>query len=242
MRPETLMPHRKPQQIPYTVLIVEDERAIAENLLLVLEGEGFIAETTRDARTALDRLARDPFDLVLLDIGLPGMDGYQMLRQMREAMQLATPVLVLTARSALEDKSLGFSGGADDYLVKPFALEEVVMRSRALLRRSKQLSDTAFVLSHGPLRYVVAQQLVTVDGRDVRLPRKSLMVLELLMRYAGRVVSRQRLEDYLWQGEPPSAEALRGQLHLLRKALNAHGYDGIETVHNIGWRLASPDR
>jgi DNA-binding response OmpR family regulator len=111
------------------------------------------------------------------------------------------------------------------------------MRSKALIRRSKLLSDTAFVLNFGPLRYAVATQLVTVHGQEVKLSRKSLMTLELLMRYAGRVVPRQKLEDYLWQGDPPSAEALRSQLHLLRKALHPYGYDGIETVHGIGWRL-----
>jgi DNA-binding response OmpR family regulator len=88
------------------------------------------------------------------------------------------------------------------------------------------------------LQYLLASRVVTVDGREVKLPRKSLMVLELLIRYAGRVVPRQRIEDYLWYGEPPSADALRSQMHLLRKALNAHGYDGIVTVHGIGWRLA----
>ncbi|THF67405.1 response regulator transcription factor [Pseudothauera nasutitermitis] len=230
------MPSNK-QQIPYTVLIVEDEHAIAENLFLALESEGFIPDIARDARSALEQLGHESFDLVLLDIGLPGMDGYHVLKQMREALQLSTPVLLLTARTALEDKQMGFSGGADDYLTKPFALEEVLMRAKALIRRSKQLSDTAFVLKHGPLRYVVADQLVTVNGCEVKLSRKSLMILELLMRYAGRVVPRKKLEDYLWQGEPPSSEALRSQFHLLRKALHTHGYDGIETVHSIGWRL-----
>lgn len=231
------MPNHHKQQIPYTVLIVEDELAIAENLLLVLESEGFIADITRDARSALEKLAHDTPDLILLDVGLPGMDGHHLLRQMRENMQLSTPVLMLTARAALEDKLQGFAMGADDYLTKPFALEEVVMRAKALIRRSKQLSDTAFVLCHGPLRYMVAEQLVTMNGQEIKLSRKSLMILELLMRYAGRVVPRQKLEDYLWQGEPPSATALRSQLHLLRKALNTQGYDGIETIHNIGWRL-----
>lgn len=228
---------RNKQQIPYTVLIVEDELAIAENLLIALEGEGFIVDMAREAKFALEKLTRHPPDLVLLDIGLPGMDGYHLLRQMREDMQLSTPVLILTARAALEDKSQGFSSGADDFLTKPFALEEVLMRVKALIRRSKQLSDTAFVLSYGPLRYAIADQTVTVGDQEVKLSRKGLMLLELLMRYAGRVVPRQKLEDYLWQGEPPSSEALRSQLHLLRKALAAKGFDGIETVHNIGWRL-----
>ena len=225
-------------RIPYTVLIVEDESAIAENLFLVLEREGFGADIAPNAMAALDKLEQGAYDLVLLDLGLPGMDGLRVLRWVRQEQQLSTPVLVLTARAALEDKLLGFSGGADDYLTKPFALEEVLMRVRALIRRSRQLSDTAFCLSHGPLQYLLASRVVTVDGREVKLPRKSLMVLELLIRYAGRVVPRQRIEDYLWYGEPPSADALRSQMHLLRKALNAHGYDGIVTVHGIGWRLA----
>ncbi len=233
------MPGHKPP-IPYTVLIVEDELAIAENLLLALEREGFAADIARDARAALHQLQHGPYDLVLLDVGLPGLDGHHVLRQMREHLQLPTPVLMLTARAALEDKAQGFSHGADDYLTKPFALEEVLMRSKALIRRSKQLADTAFALRHGPLRYVVAERFVTVDGQPVKLSRKSLMILELLMRYAGRVVPREKLEDYLWHGEPPSSEALRSQLHLLRRALQAHGYDGIETVHGIGWRLVSP--
>ncbi|MCK9511906.1 MAG: response regulator transcription factor [Pigmentiphaga sp.] len=226
------------QKIPYTVLIVEDELAIAENLLLALEAEGWIVDISRDAHSALHRLGRDSYDLVLLDIGLPGMDGYRMLQQMREDMRLATPVLLLTARAALEDKRQGFADGADDYLTKPFALEEVVMRARALVRRSKQLSDTALVLEYGSIRYFVADQRVWVGGIEVKLSRKSLRILELLVRYGGRVVSRQRLEEYLWQGEPPSAEALRSQMHLLRKTLHAAGHDGIETVHGIGWRLA----
>lgn len=230
------MPHAKPR-IPYTVLIIEDELAIAENLSLALDSEGFVVDIARDANSALHELSQGPFDLVLLDIGLPHVDGYSVLKQMRQEMQLSTPVLMLTARAGLEDKLRGFSVGADDYLTKPFALEEVVMRAKALIRRSKQLSDTAFILKFGPLRYTPADQLVTVHGKELKLSRKNLMTLELLMRYAGRVVPRQKLEDYLWQGEPPSSEALRSQLHLLRKALHQCGYDGIETVHSIGWRL-----
>lgn len=230
------MPDEK-QHIPYTVLIIEDELAIAENLSLALEGEGFIVDIARDAKSALHELSQGPYDLVLLDIGLPGMDGYSVLAKMREELQLSTPVLMLTARSALEDKLKGFSAGVDDYLTKPFALAEVIMRVKALTRRSKQLSDTAFVLSFGPLRYVLAEQLVTVSGQPVKLSRKSLMTLEVLLRYAGRVVPRQKLEDYLWQGEPPSSDALRSQIHLLRKTLHQYGYDGIQTIHSIGWRL-----
>lgn len=225
--------------IPYTVLIVEDEFAIAENLMLALEAEGWVADISRDAHSALQRLEHEAYDLVLLDIGLPGMDGYHLLQEMRKNLQLSTPVLMLTARTTLDDKLQGFHHGADDYLTKPFALEEALVRAKALIRRSKQLSDTAFVLTHGPLHYAVADQALTIGGRPVRLQRKCLRILELLMRYGGRVVPKQKLEEHLWQGEPPSSEALRSQMHLLRKTLHAHGYDGIETVHGTGWRLMS---
>lgn len=230
---------RNRPEIPYTILIIEDELAIAENIMLALENAGFIVDGARDAKSALQSLAHSAYDLVLLDIGLPGMDGYHVLNQMRAGLQLATPVLVLTARAALEDKVRSFTDGADDYLVKPFALEEMVLRAKALIRRTRQLSDTTFALSYGPLHYAIAAHQVTVHGQEIKLSRKNLMLLELLMRYAGRVVPRQKLEEYLWQGEPPSLDALRSQVHLLRKALHPYGFDGIETVHGVGWRLIS---
>lgn len=206
-------------------------------MALVLESEGLTPDIAGDGRTALRRLEEDAYDLVVLDIGLPGMDGLRLLERMRNDLQLATPVLMLTARAALEDKRQGFSGGADDYLTKPFAMDELLMRAKALIRRSKQLADTAHALEFGPLRYVPADQRATVAGQEVKLPRKSMLILEMLMRYSGRVVPRQKLEEYLWHGEPPSPEALRGQVHLLRKTLHAHGFDGIDTVHGVGWRL-----
>jgi DNA-binding response OmpR family regulator len=227
----------KQNPIPYTVLIVEDESVIAENILLTLEAEGFTADISRDAPSALHRLEQGNYDLVLLDIGLPGMDGLSMLQKMRRKLSLSTPVLLLTARATLEDKLQGFACGADDYLTKPFALEEVVVRAQALIRRSRQLCDTAFSLQYGPLCYVVADKSLSINGETIKLPRKCLMILEMLMRYSGRIVPRQKLEEYLWQGEPPSSEALRSQLHLLRKTLQQHQYEGIETVHGIGWRL-----
>ncbi|KKW68219.1 chemotaxis protein CheY [Lampropedia cohaerens] len=225
--------------LSHTILIVEDERAIAENLLLTLESEGMVADIARNVAAARYFLQKEHYDLVVLDIGLPDGDGHQVIKHLREQLQLSTPVLVLTARTALEDKIAGFSFGADDYLTKPFALEELVLRVRALIRRSKQLSESMFVLRHGPLEMSLSHRQVTVHGKEVRLTRKSLLVLEWLMRYGGRVVPREKLEDILWHGEPPSGDALRSQLHLLRKALQAHGYDGIETVHGIGWRLAA---
>ncbi|WP_028604447.1 response regulator transcription factor [Ottowia thiooxydans] len=228
------------QPIPYSVLIVEDELAIAENLLTALEGEGLMAEIAGNATAALARLNAESCDLVILDIGLPGMDGYRLLQHMRESLRLATPVLIVSARSTLEDKLLGFNVGADDFITKPFALEELVVRVKALIRRTKNLSDKAYHLEHGPLRYLIAHQELTINGKAVQLAHKSLQILQMLMLHTGRVVTRQRLEDYLWQGEPPSSEALRSQIHLLRRGLLEHGFEGIETVHGRGWKLVAP--
>ncbi len=227
----------KAQPLPYMVLVVEDDPVIARNVALMLEEEGLTPDIARDGHAALRRLEESEYDLVVLDIGLPRMDGLALLQRLRNDLKLSTPVLVLTARADIEDKRSGFAHGADDYLTKPFAMEELLMRARALIRRSRQLADTAFSLEYGPLRYVPAEQAVTIDGVPVKLTRKSLLILEMLMRYSGRVVPRQKLEEYLWQGEPPSADALRGQVHLLRKTLHAHGFDGIETVHGTGWQL-----
>ncbi|KKW68096.1 chemotaxis protein CheY [Lampropedia cohaerens] len=223
------------------ILIVEDERAIAENLRATFASEGMAGDTAHSAAAALRLLAQNTYDLIVLDIGLPDMDGHQLLRLLREQLQLATPVLVLTARTALEDKIASFTTGADDYLTKPFALEELLLRAQALMRRSLQLSEDAFVLRHGPLEMAPGHRRVTAYGQEVRLTRKSLLLLEWLMRYAGRVVPREKLHAVLWHGEVPSEEALRSQVHLLRKALHVHGYDGIETVHGVGWRLAEAD-
>ncbi|SHI32279.1 response regulator transcription factor [Pollutimonas bauzanensis] len=220
-----------------SVLIVEDDPALAENLFSALEAEGFAPDAAYDAGSAIYRLEKDHFDILVLDIGLPGMDGYRVLTHIRDVMRLAIPVLVLTARNSIEDKITGFSRGADDYLTKPYALVEVVMRLRALLRRSARPDGPASTLRCGELEYDVATRKVSARGLQPKLTRKCLQILEILMRNPGVVISRAVLEDHLWQGEPPSSDALRSQIHLLRKALGELGFDGIETVHGLGWKI-----
>lgn len=220
----------------YRVLIVEDDATIAGNLYSFLEAQGFVPDAAYDGRAALALLTSQHFDAVILDVGLPGLDGYGVLRTLRTEHMLSVPVLMLTARDELDDKLAGFSHGADDYLTKPFALAEVEARLHALIQRANGAVGTP-VRRWGPLSYDSRTRAVTVAGRPVHLTRKSCMILDALLRDPGRVVPRTELESLLWGSEPPSSDALRSQVHLLRKALADAGFDGIETVHGTGWRL-----
>jgi DNA-binding response OmpR family regulator len=149
---------------------------------------------------------------------------------------VATPVLVLTARDALASKLESFTAGADDYLLKPFSLAEVAMRVAALHRRASG-TVVADVLRAGNLRMDRRTHAVSVNDVAVHLMPRSMQILEALMRDPGRVVPRQELEALLWSGEEPGADALRSQIHLLRRALAQAGYEGLETVHGVGYRL-----
>ncbi|ANN76174.1 response regulator transcription factor [Bordetella flabilis] len=230
------MPAAPASTAHHRVLIVEDDATIAGNLYSYLEARGFVPDAAYDGRAALSMLTSAHFDVVILDVGLPGMDGYSVLRALRTEHMLPVPVLMLTARDELDDKLAGFSHGADDYLTKPFALAEVEARLHALIQRASGAVGTP-VRRWGSLSYDSRTRLVSVNGKPVHLTRKSCMILDALLRDPGRVVPRTELESLLWGSEPPSSDALRSQVHLLRKALADAGFDGIETVHGTGWRL-----
>lgn len=221
------------------VLLVENDITVAQNLYGYLELKGFAPDAAYDGHGALGLLEAGEFDAVILDIGLPGMDGYGVLQAIRKSRHAGLPVLMLTARGQLEDKLGAFELGADDYLVKPFALAEVEARLRVMLRHASG-GHPESVPEFAGIVFDAAAQSVRVHGKPLRLTRKSLLILELLLRHAGMLVPRRRLEQALWPDEPPSDEALRSQMHLLRKALQEAGYDGIETVHGQGWKLNDP--
>lgn len=219
------------------ILIVENDMTIAANLYGFLEMRGFAPDAAYEGHDAVSLCRTHRYDALILDIGLPGLDGYGVLRAIRQEDRAATPVLMLTARDQLDAKLAAFALGADDYLVKPFALAEVEARLGVMLRRGAGGTKDAMLEFDG-IRYDMSSQSVTVNGRPVALARKSLHVLGLLLRDAGRVVGHQELEQALWPDGPPSADALRSQLHLLRKKMLEAGFDGIETVHGLGWKLA----
>lgn len=216
--------------------MVEDDTTIANNLVEYLEASGCRVDVAHDGPAALRRLESATFDVLVLDIGLPRMDGLEVLRHARGALGLDLPVLLLTARDQLESKSAGFAAGADDYLTKPFALAEVLMRVTALHRRASG-ETVSSVLKAGPLRFDRRTREVRVGDTSVRLMPRSVQLLELLMRDPGRVVPRGELESALWGDDPPDTDALRSQVHILRRALAQAGYEGIETVPKIGYRL-----
>lgn len=221
------------------VLVVEDEPTIARNVVDYLEALGHRVDMAWDGQAALALLAQATPDVIVLDLGLPRLDGQQVLHQLRGRLGLAVPVLVLTARDALASKQACFEAGADDYLVKPFALAELAWRVAALHRRASG-TLVADVLRAGPVQLDRRTRSLSVGGQPVHLTPRGLRILELLLRDPGRLVSRAELEAALWPDDPPDGDALRSQIHLLRRALAQAGYDGLETVHGLGWRLGSP--
>jgi DNA-binding response OmpR family regulator len=194
-------------------------------------------DAAADGVTGLHLAVSHPFDAIVLDLGLPGMDGIALCRRLREDAQLDTPVLMLTARDTLEDKLAGFAHGADDYLVKPFALKEVEARLLALNKRHTGRT-TARTLEVGDLTLDPKTLAIRFAGTDVKLPRKCIQLLESLMTHPGNVVSRAELEEAVWGGAQETSDTLRSHMHVLRRALRAAGgYDPIETIHAIGYRL-----
>jgi two-component system response regulator RegX3 len=179
------------------VLVVEDEVSIAEPLAYMLEREGFEVSLAATGPAALDEFARAGADLVLLDLMLPGLSGTEVCRTLRQTSSV--PIIMLTARDSEIDKVVGLELGADDYVTKPFSHRELVARIRAVLRRGAEAEDTAAsALEAGPVRMDVDRHRVTVAGAAVQLPLKEFELLELLLRNAGRVLTRQQLIDRVW--------------------------------------------
>jgi DNA-binding response OmpR family regulator len=223
------------------ILIVEDNPVIAANLYDYLEGQGYSVEAESDGQRAYQLACRQLFDAILLDLGLPRMDGIDLCRKLREEANVDTPILVLTARDTLEDKVKGFGVGADDYLVKPFALEEVDIRLQALHRR-RNAKPFNGVLQHGQLVYDSKKVEIRYGETIVELPPKCMRLLGFMMSKSGKLFTRAELEIELWGEEQETSERLRHHLHLLRRALvNASGKDPIVTVRGMGYRLEVQD-
>ena len=219
------------------VLIGEDDFAIASNLHTFLEHKGFDVETVYNGHAVMHRCSTETFDVLLLDIGLPGVDGLTVLQRLRDELRSGIPVLVISARSDLDDKLAGFEHGADDYLVKPFALSEVEARVRALLKRAVGATVVDPIRRFETLEFDTRSGEARVAGRPLRLTPKAAALLELLLRTPGQLVRRQRVEEALWPNQSPQPDALRSQIHWLRRALADHGFDRLETVHGVGYRL-----
>lgn len=222
------------------ILIIEDDPAIAANLYDFLCGRGHAVDSAGDGVTGLHLALTHPFDAIVLDVGLPRLDGIALCRKLRQEAHVETPVLMLTARDTLPDKLQAFEGGADDYLVKPFELKEVEARLLALHRRSGgRVTQKALIA--GELKLDPRTYEIRFKGNDVKLPPKCIRLLETLMAEPGRVFSRAQLESAVWGDTHETSDTLRSHMHILRRALlEAGGHDPIETVHGLGYRLV-PD-
>lgn len=218
------------------LLIVEDEHRIVEVLIAALEKTGFLCDAVENASDAGEALLRVRYDAMILDLGLPDGDGLSVLKQLRAAGAYL-PVLILTARDAVEDRVRGLDEGADDYLVKPFATEELVSRVKALMRRPGGALGS--VLSAGNVSLDTVGRDARVDGRPAELSRREIAVLEHLMRRVGRVVPREVLEQKVYGiDEEPGSNPVAVHVHHLRRKLEKQGATTvIHTVRGIGYLL-----
>ena len=220
------------------ILIIEDDPDIASNLYDFLESRKHAVDAAPDGVTGLHLASSGQFDCIVLDIGLPRMDGNALCRRLREDAHVDTPVLMITARDTLDDKLKGFEHGADDYLVKPFALKEVEARLIALHRRHTGHS-IQHTLTAGALTLDPRTLRVSYRGQDVKLPPKCLRLLEVIMSQPDKVHTRDELEHAAWGDKQQTSDTLRTHMHVLRRALTqAGGMDPLETVHGMGYRLA----
>ena len=220
------------------ILIIEDNRDILANVLDYLQLKGFGVDCAQDGLSGLHLASTNRYDMIVLDIMLPGIDGYQICQRLREDGQSEVPILMLTARDSLADRLKGLRMGADDYLVKPFALSELVARIEAILRRSQ--GSRTRRLQIADLNYDLDTLQVTRDAQPLKLNPIGLKLLAILMQKSPAVVTREALEEALWGDDCPDSDSLRSHIHQLRLVLDKpFEHALLHTVHGVGYRLAA---
>jgi two-component system OmpR family response regulator len=219
------------------ILLVEDDVMLAEAITRALTQSAHAVDNARTGEEADHALATSSYDLVVLDVGLPQIDGFEVLRRLR-ARRSTVPVLMLTVNDALEDLVTGLDLGADDYLTKPFRLSELEARVRALIRRAHASASSD--LSHGRLRLDMAGRRLYLDGQPMELSARELAVIELLLLREGKVVTKQQIVDHLYGWEDASSSnAVEVFVHRLRKKLEGSGVT-IATVRGMGYLVEKP--
>lgn len=221
------------------ILLVEDDSHLAASLSEALTAQQYVVDVAQDGERAWEHMGLMPYDLTLLDVTLPRLDGLSLCQRMRShGIQL--PVLMLTARDTSYDKVTGLDAGADAYMVKPFDLNELLAQIRALLRRGQSPAPT--ILQWGPLQLNPDTYEVDYQDSPLRLTPKEFAILELLLRNGRRVLSRSFILESIWHlEEPPGEETVKAHLKVLRQKLRKAGAPKqlIETVHGLGYRLGS---
>ncbi|HNS35695.1 MAG TPA: response regulator transcription factor [Mesotoga sp.] len=221
------------------VLVVEDERDLGRLLKEFLEREGFVVETAADGEEGLYMATSGPFDVIVLDILLPKLNGWQVLEGIRSSGS-KIPVLMLTALDGIEDKVKGFYLGADDYLSKPFDIRELVVRIQSLLRRSQPVGTPSSILKVGDLALDMSLKTVIRGNERIALRKKEYQILEYLMLNSGRVVPKSELEEHLWNEDDELwSDVIRSHIKNLRKKIDGgHKKKLIKTVRGMGYEIS----
>ena len=223
------------------ILLIEDNRGISEMVGEFLERRGYGVDYAADGITGLHLAVQNSYDVVVLDLMLPGMDGLDLCRRLRNEAKKSTPVLMLTARDTLDVKLTGLDAGADDYLVKPFEIRELEARVRALIRRDRR-QVSAELLAVGDLLLDMATLRLTRAGQELTVSPIGLKLLTILMRESPRVVSRRDIEREVWGDLLPDSDTLRSHLYNLRKIIDKPFQKPLlHTIHSAGYRLADLD-
>ena len=220
------------------LLLVEDDPRLADLVARLLGGERHLVERATTGAAALELAAVPGIDAIVLDVGLPDFSGLEVARRLRDRGS-EVPILMLTARDSVSDRVAGLDSGADDYLVKPFAIEELAARVRALGRRGR-VAGASTMLGAGPIQLDEATRIVTVDGLRVDLSPREFALLECLLRHRGRVLSRDQLLDHAWPYDAEVTPAIVDTyVYFLRRKLGPVAGGSIETVRGLGYRAAA---
>ena len=223
------------------ILIIEDNQDIAANLADYLESQGHTIDAAADGITGLHMAVVNDYEVIILDLMLPGMDGLDVCNKIRTEALKHTPILMLTARDTVEDKLAGFSVGADDYLVKPFSMRELHARIQVLSQRQRQIS-TGNKLSIADLELDLGTMEVKRANTIIDLAPIGKKLLEELLRAAPDLVRRQKLEHVIWGDIPPDSDALRAHMHNLRRSIDKpFNKQLLQTERGLGYRLVDPD-
>lgn len=223
-----------------TILLVEDHRDLAETISMTLESAGYVIDYAADGIQAIQLASTQVFDAIILDVMLPGIDGFTVCKRLRDEFGLDTPILMLTARDQIEDKLEGFEHGADDYLVKPFEMAELIARVTAMVNRKRgDIASTEITL--GDLTLDSRTRRVSRNGNDIVLSPTGFRILKILLRESPGVVTREALENELWGDDVPDSDALRSHIYILRKAVDRpfEKEQGalIKTIKGVGLKI-----
>lgn len=224
------------------VLIIEDNAALVANLFDYFESIGYIMDAAPDGMTGLHLATRNNYDVILLDLMIPGIDGIEVCRRLRNEYRNETPIIFLTAKGTLTDKIEGFDTGGDDYVVKPVELPELERRIKAQVKRTQNYSTYANIITYSDLTYNKDSLEVKRGDKLIQLNPVCRKILEVLIRNAPNVVTRESLEKEIWNEDPPDNDVLRSHIYLLRNAIDKPFTNKlIKTVQRTGYKLLKDD-